>query len=859
MLAATMLAALAIGSPAAEAAATNGNGREGGSPGPPGATAGPGVPEGSGVATEDRRTPFERSAGLADLAAGGRLDLVRERLAAGADPNGMTHGRTGLQVAARHGDAEIMRVLLAAGADANLVARGDSLPLCLAAAGESARHQEAALLLLQSGARVSDRCSEHDRTTALMAASAAGHVDLVKALIGAGAEVDGADNVSSTALSRAAAKGHAVVVAELLAAGAAVDPRRDGRWTPLWLAADAAGLDHPASRARYAATARELLRHGAEVGAQPENDPRTPLLLAATRHAVEFVSHLLDSGARPDDRDANGQTALMHAANRGDAEMVSVLLAHGADRTLVDRYGRTALDLARMSAHPEVLRVLAGGEAKAARRSAGEDLADKGTPPQAARSLKEAWRFDAPAVIARGPFLVDDVLVFADAQGTIFALQASTGGRIWSYRGDGHITAVPVAKDGLLFVAGVREPSGAGAGTLSAFELSTGRLVWSASFAAGIDNLLSTLHGIVIRTASGDLRLLAARTGESLWRAGFGPESSRPVVAGDTLVLAAAPRYGTLIGLSLPGGDRQWQLEASQQNPRAARFRDGLLMSLPAGEARNAVLSYPEDAVFRFAIGACEGIAAGQSAQAIASNFAGFFGSELANALTARATAELCPPGTPPASIGESLAGADRDPGRAGRVVTEPVGDGAGNVFVRVEVGGASQIVVGVDAATGRKTFSLVVDDTTTTPPVTGAGLLFVHQHPDILAFDVRTGSRHWVLDVRYLAGLRPTMSFHDGLLIVAGHTLFAVDTATGKVRWRASQPSPEVALLAIRDEVVHCRKYDDYSGVDARTGIVLWTIRAGEQPGHTLRDSAHGMSMLFHARDKAVFGVGTW
>ncbi|HAY26964.1 MAG TPA: hypothetical protein DCY47_05595, partial [Candidatus Accumulibacter sp.] len=120
-----------------------------------------------------------------------------------------------------------------------------------------------------------------------------------------------------------------------------------------------------------------------------------------------------------------------------------------------------------MSAHPEVLRVLAGGEAKAARRSAGEDLADKGTPPQAARSLKEAWRFDASAVISRGPFLVDDVLVFADAQGTIFALQASTGGRIWSYRGDGHITAVPLAKDGLLFVAGVREPSGSGGGTLS--------------------------------------------------------------------------------------------------------------------------------------------------------------------------------------------------------------------------------------------------------------------------------------------------------------------------------------------------------------------------------------------------------
>ncbi|HRD89903.1 MAG TPA: ankyrin repeat domain-containing protein, partial [Accumulibacter sp.] len=169
MLAATMLAALAIGSAAAEAAATNGNGREGGNPGPPGATAGPGVPAGSGAATEDRRTPFERN------------------------------------------------------------------------------------------------CSEHDRTT-----------------------------------------------------------------------------------------------------------------------------------------------ALLHAANRGDAEMVSVLLAHGADRTLVDRYGRTALDFARMSVHPEVLRVLAGGEAKAVRRSAGEDLVDKGTPPQAARSLNEAWRFDAPAVIARGPFLVDD-------------------------------------------------------------------------------------------------------------------------------------------------------------------------------------------------------------------------------------------------------------------------------------------------------------------------------------------------------------------------------------------------------------------------------------------------------------------
>ena len=64
---------------------------------------------------------------------------------------------------------------------------------------------------------------EHARSTALTTASIMGYLDIVKALLAAGADKDKVDGRGSTPLMMAASKGNLKVVQLLLKAGAKVD------------------------------------------------------------------------------------------------------------------------------------------------------------------------------------------------------------------------------------------------------------------------------------------------------------------------------------------------------------------------------------------------------------------------------------------------------------------------------------------------------------------------------------------------------------------------------------------------------------------------------------------------------------
>lgn len=66
----------------------------------------------------------------------------------------------------------------------------------------------------------------------------------------------------------------------------------------------------------------------------------------------ESVQLMIDRGAAPDSRDANGNTPLMSAAVSGKIENVRLLIAAGADVNGRDIDGQSVLESARH--HPEV-------------------------------------------------------------------------------------------------------------------------------------------------------------------------------------------------------------------------------------------------------------------------------------------------------------------------------------------------------------------------------------------------------------------------------------------------------------------------------------------------------------------------
>ncbi len=105
---------------------------------------------------------------------------------------------------------------------------------------------------------------------------------------------------------------------------------------------------------RDEAMARLLLARGAradDAGSDEQGRPaRSPLHYAARERQPALVQLLLEGGALPDARDADGETPLHQAAWRGSAEAAELLVQAGAPLDAADGRGRTPLHAAAGSA-----------------------------------------------------------------------------------------------------------------------------------------------------------------------------------------------------------------------------------------------------------------------------------------------------------------------------------------------------------------------------------------------------------------------------------------------------------------------------------------------------------------------------
>ena len=191
-------------------------------------------------------------------------------------------------------------------------------------------------------------------TKALIAASQAGKLDEVKALLADGALPNGADELGQRPLLAAVAEGQAEIARLLLLRGASPNVKGPQGRTPLAMAAAAGNLG----------IARILLRAGADVDARSDNratalheavrfdhpevvralvaanpDPARfdreglhPLALAAAKGRLVCLKNLLDAGIAPDLPDRGGLTALYWARRYDQALAESLLVNVGASR-----------------------------------------------------------------------------------------------------------------------------------------------------------------------------------------------------------------------------------------------------------------------------------------------------------------------------------------------------------------------------------------------------------------------------------------------------------------------------------------------------------------------------------------------
>jgi uncharacterized protein len=141
----------------------------------------------------------------------------------------------------------------------------------------------------------------------LHTAARAGALEVIKALLNAGAEVDRRNPSGETAIMIAALNGRRSVVE--------------------WMLSKEAQINHPGW---------------------------TPLIYAATNGHREIVALLLEHHAYIDGAPANGITPLMMAARGGHLETVKLLLDEGADASLKNDRGESAQDWALATKNSDI-------------------------------------------------------------------------------------------------------------------------------------------------------------------------------------------------------------------------------------------------------------------------------------------------------------------------------------------------------------------------------------------------------------------------------------------------------------------------------------------------------------------------
>lgn len=272
-----------------------------------------------------------------------------------------------------------------------------------AALAELAAHRDAVNLRMSDG------------TTALHWAAYNRNVELVRALINAGAEVNVRNEYGSSPMSEAGVTGSREILQLLLDAGADVEsPTLEGQTVLMSVV-----------RTPHVDAARLLLERGANPNAFETWRGQTALMFAATMSEPGMVELLLEYGANPDTvskiedwpryvtneprpqgRPLGGFTALLFAAREGCADCARALVDGGANINLVDPNGITPLLMATLNARWDVAKVLIEKGADVNRwdtwgRAPLYSTVDYNTVPRGGRPDRPSLDLTTPMEVAR--------------------------------------------------------------------------------------------------------------------------------------------------------------------------------------------------------------------------------------------------------------------------------------------------------------------------------------------------------------------------------------------------------------------------------------------------------------------------
>jgi ankyrin repeat protein len=266
----------------------------------------------------------------------GNLKLVSVLLARGAKPDAADaqYQQTPLMVAAREGHVDLVRLLLAQGAQVNAQTRAGRVP-AFRTPGSNAGSKGSGIVRGGWPER-GERDPIPGAKTALLYAAREGQLEIVRALIDAGAQIEKADADGVTPLLMAVLNGQMPVAHHLLERGANVRATDWYGQTPLFAAVDLRNVDVAGpTRDNGVDRGAALQLVQAILGRSPDVNARTRESLPQRRWITRLGSLSWV--------DFTGQTAFLRAALAGDVTVMRLLLEHGADASIATFNGTTPL------------------------------------------------------------------------------------------------------------------------------------------------------------------------------------------------------------------------------------------------------------------------------------------------------------------------------------------------------------------------------------------------------------------------------------------------------------------------------------------------------------------------------------
>lgn len=282
--------------------------------------------------TIDLQTPLHKAVGNSQEQA------VRLLIDNGADVNIQSNFGPPIFSAAGVGNNSMIQILIDKGA--NVLATDKRGGTALNAAIDGVRFESTIRFLLQKGVSPNGKSK---KGPALLSSANDANVSLL--LLRNGADPNIADEAGNTALHAAIQSNNMELIEALLDAGARVDTVSRGTGTPLHQAANSGNIP----------VADLLIKRGADVNALDCCNGITPLHVAVTRTnptSISMTTLLLAWGANPNARTNAGRTPLIEARD-ASAAMVHELVSNGADINAKDNHGYSVLWWFRNRNNPE--------------------------------------------------------------------------------------------------------------------------------------------------------------------------------------------------------------------------------------------------------------------------------------------------------------------------------------------------------------------------------------------------------------------------------------------------------------------------------------------------------------------------